>query len=91
MSMNSEPLDGQYIPEHVENNDLDQILRDWSFLSAHAYQGFLEEGPGTLVIAVSEDEKAELAFLAQLRPFWDVNLDKSTACGIFQSLHFSSE
>jgi hypothetical protein len=61
MSMNSESsLDGQYIPEH---NDLDNILADWGLLAARAYGDFLEFGLGTLVIEVSEDDKAELAFL----------------------------
>jgi hypothetical protein len=54
-------LDGKYIPEH---NDLDNILADWPLLAARAYRDFLEHGPGTLVIEVSEDDKAELAFLA---------------------------
>ena len=62
MGINSESLDNQYTPEH-QDDDFEKILADWDFLAANAYRDFLEYGPGTLVIEVSEDDHAELAFL----------------------------
>jgi hypothetical protein len=51
------------VSEGTRDADLDQILEDWEFLAAHAYQGFIDHGPGTLIICVS-DSTARLAYLS---------------------------
>lgn len=60
--MKSECPSAENTPEGMRDADLENILEDWEFLAAQAYQGFSERGEGTLIISLCEhDEVAHLS------------------------------
>jgi hypothetical protein len=52
------------ILEGAPQYDLDDIVTDWAFLAARAYRNFVCDGPGTLVITVGRNNRADLDFLS---------------------------
>jgi hypothetical protein len=62
LSADCEPSPAE-IPEGARHCDLDIILTDWHILAAHAYRGFLHEGPGILVIILGKNENATLSYV----------------------------